>query len=127
MSVLLDTHVLLWWIEGDPRLSATAQRMIAEANDVYVSAASAWEITIKVGLGKLSIAQKVDVYLQQHLQVNAFRPLAVTLTHATAVGDLPPLHRDPFDRLLVAQAQAEGLLLLSADELVARYGDFVVW
>jgi len=105
---LLDTHALLWWLADDIRLADAARAAIADsANDAFVSAASAWEIAIKARLGKVSMPDD----LGEQLAANSFTPLPVQLTHALAVRHLPDHHRDPFDRLLVAQAQVEGLTL----------------
>lgn len=118
MRLLLDTHALLWWLEDDARLAVSVRAGIADAsNDVYVSAASAWELAIKARLGKVSMPDD----LEEQLVANSFVPLAVEIRHALAVRNLPDHHRDPFDRLLVAQAQIEGLTLVTADESIPRY------
>lgn len=118
MRVLLDTHVLLWVLSGDDRLSAAAREVLVDgATEVRVSAVSAWEITIKRAIGKLDAPDD----LPAQLEANRFDPLDVTIDHALAVGQLPPLHRDPFDRLLVAQARGEGLALMTADAQIGRY------
>ncbi len=116
--LLLDTHVLLWWLGDEIALGAKAKSAIANpANDVFVSAASTWEISIKQALGKLSAPEDLDAIIEQE----QFSPLPITLAHGEAAGLLPPLHRDPFDRMLIAQAQMEGLLLVTADECISRY------
>ncbi len=121
MNLLLDTHVLIWWDEGR-RLSAGARRAIREAEDVYVSAASAWEVAIKIGLGRLKPSRTVE----QAAADSGFLELPVTFRHAARVATLPPLHRDPFDRLLIAQAAEEGLTLVSRDRALEGYGVRVV-
>ncbi len=121
MNLLLDTHVVIWWDEGR-RLSAQARRAIHEAGDVYVSAASAWEVAIKTGLGRLKPSRTVE----QAAAESGFLELPVTFRHAARVAGLPPHHRDPFDRLLIAQAAEEGLLLVSRDPAFAAYGVRVV-
>lgn len=121
MRVLLDTHLLLWSLGSPARLPAAARTLIAEA-DVYVSAASIWEISIKSGLGKLT-ADPDEVL--RAMEPAGFTPLPVSGLHAAGVARLPPLHRDPFDRLLVAQALAEPMRLLTNDRALAPYGDFV--
>ncbi|MBI5164923.1 MAG: type II toxin-antitoxin system VapC family toxin [Magnetospirillum sp.] len=121
MKVILDTHLLLW-AAGDPdRLSAEARLLIEDrSNDLLFSAASLWEITIKRGLGRDDF--QVDPrLLRRGLLDNGFEELPIRGEHAVAIEGLPPLHKDPFDRLLVAQAQVEGITLLTADPLVARY------
>ncbi|EAR23335.1 type II toxin-antitoxin system VapC family toxin [Nitrococcus mobilis] len=118
MDILLDTHVLLWWLSDDPRLSAKARNLIADpANAITVSAATAWEIAIKQGLGKLMF----DGDLEQAVREQDFQMLPITFAHTAQIGQLPEIHRDPFDRMLVAQARSENLALLSADPHVARY------
>ena len=116
--MLLDTHVLLWWLADDARLSVDARAAIGDASaQVYVSAASAWEVAIKAGLGKLTAPDD----LNEQLAANSFTPLDVSVVHALAVRHLPAHHRDPFDRLLVVQAQAEGLTLVTADKRMKPY------
>ena len=116
MNLLLDTHVLIWWDEGR-RLSSEARQAISEAELVFVSAASAWEIAIKIGLGRLRPSRTVE----QAAAESGFLELPVTFHHAELVTTLPPHHRDPFDRLLVAQALAEQLTLVSHDSVFRRY------
>jgi len=121
VNLLLDTHVLIWWDEGR-RLAAEARRAIADADSVYVSAASAWEVAIKTGLGRLRPIRTVE----QAVDESGFLELPVTFRHAERVGKLPPHHRDPFDRLLVAQADVEELTLVTRDAVFARYGVAVI-
>ena len=121
MHLLLDTHVLLWAAGMPDRLSSQAVDLLQEPkNDLLFSAASIWEITIKRGLGRTDFRVEPEV-LRRGLEENGYEELAVTSTHAMALGHLPDIHKDPFDRVLVAQAIAEGLLLLTADDTVARY------
>ncbi|MCC6133219.1 MAG: type II toxin-antitoxin system VapC family toxin [Acidobacteria bacterium] len=128
MRLLLDTHVFLWWNMDDPRLSASARAAIASAsNEVFLSAASAWEIAIKWQKGRLTLPEPPDAYVASRLQSNAILPLAVELQHAAAVAALPPLHSDPFDRLLVSQARMEDLTLVTGDPEIARYGVTTLW
>ena len=117
MNLLLDTQVLIWWDEGR-RLAAEARRAIAEADTVYVSAVSAWEVAIKTGLGRLRPTRTVE----QAASESGFLELPVTFRHAERVTGLPPHHRDPFDRMLVAQAAVEELALITRDQVFARYG-----
>jgi PIN domain nuclease of toxin-antitoxin system len=121
VNLLLDTHVLIWWDEGR-RLAAEARRAIADADSVYVSAASAWEVAIKTGLGRLRPTRTVE----QAVDESGFLELPVTFRHAERVGKLPPHHRDPFDRLLIAQADVEDLTLVTRDAVFARYGVAVI-
>jgi len=121
VNLLLDTHVLIRWDEGR-RLSPAARRAIHEAEDVYVSAASAWEIAIKIQLGRLEPSRTVERAAAE----SGFLELPVTFRHAARVATLPPHHRDPFDRLLIAQAAEEGLALVSRDPALGAYGITVV-
>jgi PIN domain nuclease of toxin-antitoxin system len=121
VNLLLDTHVLIWWDEGR-RLATEARRAIADADSVYVSAASAWEVAIKTGLGRLRPVRTVE----QAVDESGFLELPVTFRHAERVGKLLPHHRDPFDRLLVAQADVEELTLVTRDTVFARYGVAVI-
>lgn len=122
MTLLLDTHVLLWWLQDSRRLGKRARAAIEQPGSlVFVSAASAWEIAIKMALGRLDLGEPPEVCLPRELERSAFEPLAVTVEHAAAVAGLPALHSDPFDRLLVAQARAEGLQLVTGDDAIRRY------
>jgi PIN domain nuclease of toxin-antitoxin system len=117
VNLLVDTHVLIWWDEGR-RITAEARRAIEEADSVYVSAASAWEVAIKTGLGRLRSTRRVEEAATE----SGFLELPVTFRHAERVTGLPPHHRDPFDRMLVAQAAVEELTLVTRDPVFARYG-----
>ena len=126
MRLLLDTHALIWWLSGDAALSSAAHMAIADpTNEILVSAASAWEITTKHSTGKLPGAAQLAADVAAGVARQGFRELAVTMRHAQMAGGLPGPHRDPFDRMLIAQAQTEKLLLLTADPMVAAYGDYV--
>jgi len=118
VNLLLDTHVLLWWLADDPGLSERQRSAIADpANVVYVSAASAWEIAIKKALGKLIAPNDLGAALI----ASELEQLPVTVAHAEAVGRLPPHHRDPFDRMLIAQAGVEDLTVVTGDPVFAQY------
>lgn len=120
MRLLLDTHILLWWLSDDRKLTKIARDLIANPdNDVLVSAASVWEISIKAALGRLEI--ELDD-LEDAIVKNGFRPLPIALRHALTAGRLPNVHRDPFDRMLVAQASVEELRIVSHDRVFERYG-----
>lgn len=125
MNLLLDTHLLLWAASEPQRLSAKTRTLLLDpANQLVFSSASLWEISIKNGLARSDF--NVDPRrLWRMLLVNGYRELPVTSEHAVAVNDLPPLHKDPFDRILVAQARVEGLTLLTMDKAVAKYGEGV--
>jgi PIN domain nuclease of toxin-antitoxin system len=119
MRLLLDTHVLLWWLADDRRLGLNTRALIEDAdNSVYVSAASAWEISIKRGLGKLKAPESLDAIILDE----GFEQLDISFLHGERAGALPPLHHDPFDRMLVAQALAEQMTLISSDKVMAGYG-----
>ena len=128
MRALLDTHTFLWWITDDTRLSVRARDVVALAdNELLFSAASGLEIAIKAQLGKLDLPAPLDRFIVEQLAANGFAPLPIRLEHALRVYELPSHHRDPFDRLLIAQAQAEGLPILSADPQIPRYDVQVIW
>ncbi len=125
MNVLLDTQALLWWLSDDPRLGTRARAEIAErAGLVCVSAASAWEISVKAALGKLAVpTDDIGAVVEDE----GFEPLPITFEHARVAGHLPAHHRDPFDRMLVAQAQVEHLTLLTTDRRLAAYDVEIAW
>lgn len=117
MRLLLDTHVLLWWLSDDGRLNDNARASIASAEAAFVSTASAWEISMKRALGKLEAPDDLPEQLARH----RFSVLSIHLDHALLAGALPPVHRDPFDRMLVAQAQIEALVIVTGDERIRSY------
>lgn len=127
MSFLLDTHVLLW-AEASPELLAPAARRVLDdpAAALFLSAASAHEIAIKWRLGRLDLPLPPAQYLSTRLARARIQPLAITVEHAATVASLPDHHADPFDRVLVAQAQCEGLTLITRDAMIPRYGVAVV-
>lgn len=128
MRLLLDTHTLVWWLNGDRRLSRRGRRLIGdERNVVYVSAVSAWEITTKARLGKLPRALDVAADVPGCVTSQGFTGLDVTLEHGQRAGALGGPHRDPFDRMLVAQAQAEDLPVVSNDPVFDEYGVRRIW
>ena len=117
--LLLDTHVLLWWLDDPASLEAPARRLIADPRKrVFVSAAVAWEITIKRQLGKLEAPDDLETALAEE----RFQHLPITLRHALAVAELPAIHGDPFDRIQIAQARLEGLTIVTRDATIPRYG-----
>ena len=117
MRLLLDTHVVLWWLLDDVRLSDETKALIDEEPDVYLSAASVWEIAIKQGVGKL----KEPAGLPERLRDSEFNDLPIRTEHAIVAGRLPLIHRDPFDRILIAQARCEDLTLVTGDPQIRRY------
>lgn len=124
MRVLLDTHIALWAVTGSSLLTVAAEHAVLAADEVWVSAASVWEIAIKHALGRGDMPVSPGHALQAFLDAG-YRLLDVTARHAVAVEAMPALHRDPFDRLLIAQAQAEPLILLTADAVLGGYGSAV--
>lgn len=128
MKYLLDTHALIWWAANDPRLSEAARASISDTNvSVFVSAASAWECAVKVQNGKLPQAAALVAAFRQTLDRAGFTMLDIALEHALAAGALPRHHGDPWDRMLVAQALAEGMALVSKDKELDQYGVRRVW
>jgi PIN domain nuclease of toxin-antitoxin system len=128
MRVLLDTHVFLWWIDNDKRLSDTALDIIGDGrNNLFFSAASGWEIAIKAQIGKLELSSDLVRFVVEQLQNNAITSLPVQLNHALHTLTLPQLHRDPFDRILVAQSQVENLPILTADRYINQYNVETIW
>jgi PIN domain nuclease of toxin-antitoxin system len=128
MNLLLDTHVFLWFCQDQPALSAAAKALIENpANRKLLSIASCWEIAIKTGLGKLKLGEPSATYIPAALARTGFELLPISVAHATGVEGLPLLHRDPFDRLLVAQAIAERLPIVSGDALLDAYGIIRLW
>ena len=128
MRILIDTHVLLWADLDPERLSAKARSLLASfSSEVLVSAASAWEIATKVRIGKLPEATLFSAELPQRLSMLGFQPLTVSMEHALRAGQLPGPHRDPFDRMLIAQAQAENLALVSNEKVFDAYGVRRIW
>lgn len=128
MRALLDTHTFLWWNMDDPQLSELARRVIADGgNELFFSAASAWEIAIKAARGKIILPEAPEKYVASRLAQHRFQPLPVQLSHALRVYDLPEVHRDPFDRLLIVQSQMENLPILTADENIRRYAVETIW
>lgn len=123
MRALLDTQVFLWFLLDDPRLSKPMMDILTDRDaELLFSVASLWEINIKYGLGKLTLPDRPGTYLPMHLDRHEIKLLPIDGAHAYAVADLPPHHRDPFDRMLAAQAQVEGLPIVSADDIFDAYG-----
>ena len=128
MRYLLDTHAFLWWTQDDQRLSRRVRAILADgANSILLSVASLWEISIKVQIGKLSMPQPTDRYLTSQLDKNAITTLPAEAGHVLQLFRLPNHHKDPFDRLLVAQSRAEGLPILTADPMVMKYPVETIW
>lgn len=128
MKVLLDTHTLLWWVLGDPRLSAVAATVLGNADTtIFVSAVSGHEIATKYRLGKLPVPARLAEHLDQMVTANGWKPLPLTMVHAQLAGRLPGSHKDPFDRMLAAQASIEDVPVATNDAAFAGFGVKVIW
>jgi PIN domain nuclease of toxin-antitoxin system len=128
MKVLIDTHTFLWWNTADPLLSVHAKEVIADGrNEVFLSAASVWEIVIKTAKGKLILPESPSQYISSRMSLNRFQPLPVHFNHVLHVYELPAYHNDPFDRLLIAQSQLESMPLVTMDENIQRYKLETIW
>jgi PIN domain nuclease of toxin-antitoxin system len=122
VKILVDTHVFLWAITDDPRLSDNHRsRYLDPKNDLYLSVASLWEMLIKVGIGKLSVPVPAATYLLKQMEKNRLSALGIQHSHLAELETLPPLHKDPFDRMIVAQARAERMPLMTADPGLREY------
>ena len=128
MRVLVDTHVFLWWVEGDRALPAKARAALAnQENECLISIVSAWELAIKAGLGKLKLTLPVQRYVVEHIAANGFRMLDIRMAHVGRVETLASHHGDPFDRLLIAQALEEEIPVVTADPIFRKYGVKRIW
>jgi PIN domain nuclease of toxin-antitoxin system len=128
VNVLLDTHTFLWFVEGSPQLSPAAQQQIEDSTTAnYLSIASVWEMAIKVSLGKLTLRLPFHDYVSRYSAVNGFTLLPISVEHTALVSALPFHHRDPFDRIMVAQALVEGMIMVSRDPILDAYGLSRVW
>jgi len=122
MKFLLDTHIFLWWILEDPKLSRFAGDVIADSdNELYLSSASTWEMIIKSAIGKLSLPASPEMFIRNQLYLNEITPLYITIEHTFALATLPMIHKDPFDRMLIAQAIYEDLTLVTDDPTIKQY------
>lgn len=128
MRVLVDTHVFLWWVEGDRALPAKARAVLADPeNECLISLVSAWELAIKASLGKLKLALPVKRYFVENVAANGFRMLNIEIAHVGRVETLAKHHGDPFDRLLIAQALEENIAVVTADPIYRKYGVKRIW
>jgi PIN domain nuclease of toxin-antitoxin system len=128
VKALLDTHTFIWWASDDQSLSQTARIVIGDrTNEVFFSAVSTWEMAIKIALGKLRLSMPLDILVLSQISQHQFKPLRVSYDHTFQVQALAQHHRDPFDRLLIAQAMVEGLTILTRDPEFSRYGVAVAW
>ena len=128
MRLLLDTHAFLWFITNDPKLSSSAQGLIADPNnEILVSPASYWETAIKVSIGKYPLTAPYESFITQGIDGNGFKILPIEPGHAAVLATMPFHHRDPFDRMLVAQAQVENISIVSIDAILDLYGIKRLW
>ena len=128
MKALLDTHSFLWWNMGDKQLSPVAYEFISDSrNEIYLSAASAWEIAIKTARARLTLPQPPNEYVASRMSAFHFLPLPIWISHALHVFKLPEIHQDPFDRMLIAQSQLENIPLLTSDLIIREYDVQVIW
>lgn len=128
MRALLDTHAFIWWANADSFMSKTARDAIGDAtNEIFLSSVTPWEMAIKIALGKLALSVPLNTFISSQISLYGFLPLPVNFEHAYRVGMLPPHHGDPFDRLLIAQAMEENLVLLTHDVKFAPYKVATLW
>ena len=128
MKLLLDTHTFLWFLDGSPQLSPPARSLVEDGtNEVYLSSGSLWEMAIKVSLGKLTPAQPFETPIPAQLALNSIQVLAISVAHTAQVAALPFHHRDPFDRLLIAQALVEGMPIVGVDTAFDAYSVTRLW
>ena len=128
MKALLDTHTFLWWNLNDSQLSDKVREFISDGrNEIFLSAASTWEIAIKAAKGRLKLPDAPDQYVADRIRLHGFSALPIEISHTLQAYELPPIHADPFDRLLVAQSQMEDLPILTADAEIRRYQVDVIW
>jgi PIN domain nuclease of toxin-antitoxin system len=128
VRALLDTHSFLWFVGGDARLSASARQVIEDlGNEIFISTASLWEIAIKVNLGKLDLGAPYEQFIPAELQRQKIAVFPIEVSHLSEVAKLPLHHRDPFDRLIIAQALTEGMPIISVDEVLDDYGVQRIW
>jgi len=124
MKILLDTHILLWWLMNDATLSSDTRLFIENPkNVIFVSAVSAWEIAIKKAIGKLQAPDDFD----KAIEVSHFHPLSITILHTVGITSLPPHHHDPFDRMLISQSKVEGCTLITRDGRMGKYDVPIIW
>lgn len=128
MKLLLDTHIFLWWITDDPQLSTKARELIGDGyNTLYWSAASSWEVSIKYALGRMPLPEAPEHFLPAEIEKNRVESLPIIDGHAFQAGQLPQHHRDPFDRMLIAQARVESFAILSNDRQLNHYDVEIHW
>jgi PIN domain nuclease of toxin-antitoxin system len=123
MKILIDTHIFLWAVTEDPRLSKPHRAIyLSKGSDLYLSVASIWEMIVKAGLGKLPLPSPASAWISKQMDMNRILALPILPSHVAELETLPPIHRDPFDRMLAAQARYEKMPLLTADPMMRKYG-----
>lgn len=128
MKYLLDTHAFLWFVTDDNRLSSSAKSIIQNSNnEIYFSAASAWEISIKAKLGRLKFGGDLESFIIEQLTENSFGPLAITVSHSLYTEKLPQIHKDPFDRIMISQSKMENMVMITKDKEIWEYKVSTVW
>jgi PIN domain nuclease of toxin-antitoxin system len=128
MKYLLDTHAFLWFAEDNMRLSKTAKEIIADyRNNIYLSSASVWEISIKISIGKLKLKKDLNKFISENIIQYGFTPIAVTIPHTIEIAKLPEIHKDPFDRILIAQSIVEKIQIITSDKYINKYNIKTVW
>jgi len=128
MRVLLDTHTFLWWIIDDPQMSSRVRDIISNSsNELFLSAASCWEIAIKAKIGRIKLPDRPHIFVSEQMALNTIQGLPIQISHALHVFNLPHHHRDPFDRIIIAQAQLEKLPILTSDSLISKYKVKIIW
>jgi PIN domain nuclease of toxin-antitoxin system len=128
MRALLDTHALIWWVTNNPKLSQTARDLIADTdNTLYISVASSWEIILKFNIGKLPLPEPPTQFIQSCLNINHFESMSIDLPHVLQLNNLPNQHKDPFDRIVIAQAQVENIPIMTVDRLIEQYPVKTIW
>ena len=128
MKYLLDTHAFLWFVTDDNRLSSSAKSIIQNSNnEIYFSAASAWEISIKAKLGRLKLGGDLESFIIEQLTENSFGPLAITVSHSLYTEKIPQIHKDPFDRIMISQSKVENMVMITRDKEIREYKVSTVW
>ena len=128
MKYLLDTHAFLWFVADDNRLSSKAKSIIQDSNnEIFFSAASAWEMSIKAKLDRLKLGGNLEPFIIEQLTENCFSPLAITVSHSLYTEKLPQIHKDPFDRIMISQSKAENMVLITRDKDIRKYKVSTVW
>jgi PIN domain nuclease of toxin-antitoxin system len=128
MKAILDTHTFLWWNANDSQLSELVRKIITDSqNQLFLSAASSWEIAIKTGRGRLTLPESPEAYIPSRMSLHRIQALPIQVSHSLRVFSLPNFHNDPFDRMLVAQSQMEGIPIISKDSSIAQYNVEIIW